>query len=196
MLIAWPDGLTVVESRVELQRAVSREVSPYSLASHEVDFGGRRWRGSLTVMRVGDLEPGLEVADTFEAFLDLWGQPGNWTEVPWGRPAAPVTSLAFTSPAVADGALGISVASGALSEAGAGQFTRIGNRTYRLASIGDTAAMLLPDVLPLAAVIDGTPTLRAKLSPGSSPAASSVSVDRQAIFAGPWTLSIDEYVGS
>lgn len=194
MLIPWPDVAHVVDSLVDLRRAVEETESPYTLETHTADFEARLWRGQAVVHSVGSLVPGHGEGHEIEAFFDRLWMPGNWTEVPHGRFRVPKNNIGFSNPRIEGGALLVTVAPGDTQTDGevvvkAGQFCRVGRRSYRVYGLAGGTLSLIPDILPDGVALAGSSTVRARPARGSSAAA-----NRSSDFMGPWTFSWDEWL--
>lgn len=193
MLLTWPDEAVVVRSEMDVLEAVETVRSPYSLNEATTDYGGRLRRGQVTVGRFGSGFPGHAAGHAFEAFLEALSNPGNWTEIPVGRPSIPdyAPAAALANRAVVDGLLRGTLGLPPGVELAPGQLCRIGLRTYRVTTFGaGNAVTLSPGVMPeVGNVVQPTTTVRARLAPGSRR-----SKDRDADWMGPWVLSWDEYL--
>lgn len=187
MLIPWPEAAKQETVTMRLRRAGQTSISPYTGKATSVFFGGALWDGDTVLAQYNLDDIGTPLALAVEDFIDDMTDQRNWTELPTLRPAAVFANdpQPFTAPAVNGGVLMITVA-GSHDDLAAGQYARIGDRTYKVRSFAGGIVSLIPGILPATGVttVSGTQTVRAKLDPDGDFATPGTLTTR-----GPWTLT-------
>ena len=97
---------------------------------------GDRWQLSVTF---GEVESGTELADEYEGWLSDMHDLGNYSELPLGRSANPVSLLA-ASPTISSKSGNTFTLSSALTGMKRNQFVRVGSRLAQLKSVNHAAA--------------------------------------------------------
>lgn len=209
MLLTWPSSANLLtDSLVDLERAQEVITSPYTFLSNTIDKGGVRWRGQVTIAPVGfsgavnvtapdpNSPPptGHKIGFEIETFLQLLSDANNWAEIPLERQPAKIAAVgvAISNSEIVDDIKLRVTAGGTIDDLLSGQYVRIGNRTYRVISKNGSKVDLIPGILPVGTNMSPTSTIRAKITPETSPAG----ISRTPSQMGPWVVSWEEYLGS
>lgn len=179
----------IVDSLMYLETSHSDVESPYSFIDSQIDFGGVRWRGLLTIGQIGWERPDTKTnfrarAEGYEieAFVTDFQDRTNTLEVPVQRPSATLSAGAMIG-AIKDNV--ITVAGDSAASATVGSMFRSGNRTWRVTGVDGLNWSVKPSgIVPaVGEAISGTTTVLGKIAINSQ-----VLSPHLPSHVGPWVL--------